>query len=145
MSADVRIFGIRHHGPGSARRLVEALDELKPSLALIEGPADASDLLPMLADSAMTPPVALLTYAADDPGRAIFWPFARFSPEYQAACWAARHGAAMRFIDIPAAWRLAPAAKDEAEPAPENAAGAAEPATNPIERDPIGALAAAGG
>ncbi len=78
MRAEVSIFGIRHHGPGSARRLVEALDELRPSLVLIEGPADASDLLPMLADAAMTPPVALLTYAADDPGRAIFWPFGYF-------------------------------------------------------------------
>jgi hypothetical protein len=82
MASEVRIFGIRHHGPGSARRLVEALDDVRPSVVLIEGPVDASDLLPMLADAAMTPPVALLTYAADDPTRAIFWPFATYSPEY---------------------------------------------------------------
>jgi hypothetical protein len=145
MSADIRFFGIRHHGPGSARRLIEALDELRPSLVLIEGPADASDLLPMLAESAMTPPIALLTYAADDPSRAIFWPFATFSPEYQAARWAARNGAAMRFIDIPASWLLAPSEKDEAAQASVEDVPAAEIAPNPIERDPIGVLAAAAG
>jgi hypothetical protein len=42
MEAQVFLFGIRHHGPGSARRLVEALDALEPVAVLIEGPADAS-------------------------------------------------------------------------------------------------------
>ena len=69
-------FGVRHHGPGSADSLVKALDELKPVAVLIEGPADASALLPMLADPAMRPPVALLCYPADDPGATGFWPFA---------------------------------------------------------------------
>jgi hypothetical protein len=46
MGAEVRIFGIRHHGPGSARRLLEALDAMGPSLVLVEGPSDASDLAP---------------------------------------------------------------------------------------------------
>jgi hypothetical protein len=145
MAPEIRIFGIRHHGPGSARRLVEALDELRPAIVLIEGPSDASDLLPMLADPTMVPPVALLTYAADDPARSIFWPFATFSPEYQAACWAVRHGAAARFIDLPASWRLAPVSPDE-ETDPD-----AKPAVEPeavalsLERDPIGVLAKAGG
>ena len=85
MAAAVEIFGIRHHGPGSSRRLLEALDALRPAVVLIEGPADASDLLGLLARPEMVPPVALLAYAADDPGRALFWPFAAFSPEYQAA------------------------------------------------------------
>ena len=144
MAAEVRIFGIRHHGPGSARRLIEALDEWRPSLVLIEGPSDASDLLAMLADQAMSPPVALLAYAAEDPGHAVFWPFARFSPEYQAACWAAGNRAAMRFIDIPAAWRLAKKA-DDVQSSPEDSTSWAPHAPDGIERDPIGALATAGG
>jgi hypothetical protein len=161
MASEVRIFGIRHHGPGSARRLVEALDELRPSVVLIEGPLDASDLLPMLADAAMTPPVALLTYAAEDATRAIFWPFAAYSPEYQAACWAARNNATVRFIDLPAGWLLAPLPEgdtapdpdnttsdpDEADPSLDEPAAPPEPdtAAQSLERDPIGALAAAGG
>src|SRR5215468_6989136 len=106
MAGQVSLFGIRHHGPGSARRLVEALDALKPVAVLIEGPADASSLLPMLADPDMVTPVALLTYAEDDPARASFYPFADYSPEYQAVRWAARHGIAPRFIDLPASDRL---------------------------------------
>jgi hypothetical protein len=125
----IHFFGIRHHGPGSARQLLHALDELRPAAVLIEGPADASDLLPMLADPAMVPPVALLVYASEEPERASFWPFATFSPEYQAACWAVRHGAALRFIDLPASWRFAEA------PAPRG----------PVAHDPVGALAEAAG
>lgn len=139
MAAEIRYFGIRHHGPGSARRLVEALDEMRPAAVLIEGPADATDLLPMLDDPAMQPPVALLMYPADDPARASFWPFAAYSPEYQAARWAVRNGAALRFIDLPASRRLEPG---EAPP-PE---GRAEhPPAPTLERDPLGALAAAAG
>jgi Family of unknown function (DUF5682) len=146
MGAEIHIFGIRHHGPGSARRLLEALDALRPSLVLVEGPSDASDVLPMLADAAMIPPIALLTYAADNPGRAIFWPFATFSPEYQATCWALRHRVGVRFIDIPASWRLAaPAQAGEAGPEPKEFAQAAETEASRLERDPVGVLAVAGG
>ncbi|KTW10578.1 DUF5682 family protein [Sphingomonas sanguinis] len=133
MAAEVSLFGIRHHGPGSARRLVEALDALRPATVLIEGPADASHLLPMLADPAMVTPVALLTYAEDDPARASFFPFADYSPEYQAARWAVAHGAALRFIDLPASDRLG---EDEAERQIDE---------DPIARDPIGVLATAAG
>lgn len=133
MAAEVSLFGIRHHGPGSARRLVEALDALRPATVLIEGPADASHLLPMLADPAMATPVALLTYAEDDPARASFFPFADYSPEYQAARWAMAHGAALRFIDLPASDRLG---EDEAERQIDE---------DPIARDPIGVLATAAG
>jgi hypothetical protein len=142
--AAVHIFGIRHHGPGSAGRLLEALDALQPAIVLIEGPADASHLLPMLSEATMAPPVALLAYAADEPSRAAFWPLAIFSPEYQAACWAARHQAAMRFIDLPASWLLAPPEPEEAR-ALEEPIAAARTETDPIARDPIGALAKAGG
>src|SRR5215470_9085138 len=106
MTGEVFLYGIRHHGPGSARRLVEALDALKPLAVLIEGPADASELLPMLAEPDMVTPVALLTYAEDNPANASFFPFADYSPEYQAARWAVRHSIAPRFIDLPASDRL---------------------------------------
>ena len=139
MAQAVSLFGIRHHGPGSAARLVEALDALAPTTVLIEGPSDASELLPMLAHPEMVTPVALLTYAEDDPANASFYPFADYSPEYQAACWAVRHGAALRFIDLPSTDRLwAHVGKPggEVEPNVED---------DPIARDPIGVLAAAAG
>jgi hypothetical protein len=139
MADKVHLFGIRHHGPGSARRLVEALDALQPVAVLIEGPADASDLLPLLADPEMVTPVALLAYAEEDPANASFYPFADYSPEYQAVRWAVAHGAALRFIDLPAADRLGVmggGVEDEA---------ASSADADPISRDPIGALATAAG
>src|SRR5919198_3518639 len=117
MPGVVSLFGTRPHGPGSARRLIEALDELKPAAVLIEGPADASNLLPLLAEPDMATPVALLTYAEEDPANASFFPLADYSPEYQAARWALLHGIAPRFIDLPASDRLVVAAggvEDEA-------------------------------
>ena len=57
------LFGVRHHGPGSARSLVRALEALDPDIVLIEGPPDANDLLPLAANVDLKPPVALLVYA----------------------------------------------------------------------------------
>ena len=139
MAAEVSLFGIRHHGPGSARRLVEALDLLQPATVLIEGPSDASHLLPMLADPAMETPVALLTYAEDNPSEASFFPFADYSPEYQAARWAMARGAELRFIDLPASDRLGEHAGSAGQEA------AARTGDDPISQDPIGVLAAAAG
>ena len=46
----VEVFGIRHHGPGSARSLVAALDAYEPDCVLVEGPADADPLLRFVGD-----------------------------------------------------------------------------------------------
>ncbi len=73
---------------------------------LVEGPSDLTDLLPMLAHRDMVPPVALLAYPTGEPERSLFWPFAIFSPEYQAICWAYQRGVPVRFIDLPVYWRL---------------------------------------
>ncbi|MFF8830519.1 DUF5682 family protein [Streptomyces sp. NPDC015131] len=101
------LLGVRHHGPGSARAVRAALDAAKPAAVLIEGPPEGDALLPLAADPSMSPPVALLAHAVDDPGRASFWPMAEFSPEWVALRWALDHGAAVRFIDLPAAHTLA--------------------------------------
>ena len=59
------IFGIRHHGPGSARSLRAALEALRPDAILVEGPPDAAEVLPLLTHPDMRPPVALLIYVPD--------------------------------------------------------------------------------
>src|SRR5580658_7819063 len=87
----VFVLGIRHHGPGSARSMVAELDRLRPATVLIEGPADADPLLALAAAPGMAPPVALLAYAPDAPRISSFWPYAVFSPEWQAMTWAHRH------------------------------------------------------
>ncbi|MGA4865120.1 DUF5682 family protein [Streptomyces lavendulocolor] len=101
------LLGVRHHGPGSARAVRAALDAAAPAAVLIEGPPEGDALLPLAADERMRPPVALLAHAVDDPGRASFWPMAEFSPEWVAVRWALDHGAAVRFIDLPATHTLA--------------------------------------
>src|SRR4051794_19345681 len=112
---EIAYFGIRHHGPGSADSLVQALQELKPVAVLVEGPIDASELLPMLARPEMQPPVALLCYPEEEPASTSFWPFAEFSPEYQAALWAVGNKAALRFIDLPSSARFTTAAIEDPE------------------------------
>ncbi|MEV6005421.1 DUF5682 family protein [Streptomyces sp. NPDC051976] len=119
----IALLGIRHHGPGSARAVRAALDAYRPQAVLIEGPPEADALTALAADPAMRPPVALLAHVVDDPARAGFWPFAEFSPEWVAIQWAAKAGAEIRFIDLPAAHTLALRAVEEALPDPTEAPG----------------------
>lgn len=107
VAAETRIFGIRHHGPGSARSLRLALEKFRPDVILIEGPADADPLLGFVAAQGMEPPVALLGYRPDEPAKAAMWPFAVFSPEWQAMTYAAEHDVRVGFCDLPASITLA--------------------------------------
>ena len=100
------ILGIRHHGPGCARSVVRALETLRPDLVLIEGPPDADEWMHVAGDAAIQPPVALLVYDAVDSKRASFYPFAEFSPEWQAMRWAHANHVPMRFMDLPCAHRF---------------------------------------
>lgn len=101
-SADsIHFFGIRHHGPGCARSLLQALEALQPDCLLVEGPPEGEALLPMLQSAELRPPVAMLVYMQDAPSQAAFYPFAEFSPEWQALQWASHHGVSTRFIDLP--------------------------------------------
>src|SRR4051794_12976654 len=130
----VEVFGIRHHGPGSARSLLRALEDFGPDAVLVEGPSDADPLVGLSASPGMQPPVALLAYAADDPGTAAFWPFAVFSPEWQAMRWALGRHLPVRFCDLPAAGTLALEGRRPG------------PADVPVVRgDPLAALASAAG
>ncbi|MBS1223733.1 MAG: hypothetical protein H6R24_411 [Proteobacteria bacterium] len=117
--SDPVILGIRHHGPGSARSVLRALAELQPDLILVEGPPDAQELLPLAADAGMKPPVALLIYDPAEPRRAVYYPFAEFSPEWQAIRYGLANGVPVRFMDLPQAVSLVPAAETAAETAPE--------------------------
>jgi hypothetical protein len=115
----VHLFGVRHHGPGCARSLRAALERLAPDIVLVEGPPDAHDALPLMREATMRPPVALLIYAPDAPGQAVYYPFARFSPEWQALDYALGVGVPARFIDLPIAVRFAqgpPGVAPDAEP-----------------------------
>ncbi|MEU1719474.1 DUF5682 family protein [Nonomuraea sp. NPDC005692] len=131
MSA-VSVLGVRHHGPGSARALRRELERLRPDAILVEGPPEADALVALAPD--LEPPVALLAHVPGAPARAAFWPFAQFSPEWQAILYGAAAGVPVRFCDLPAAHSLA---DDEDDGDEETGDG--------LRADPIGALAAAAG
>lgn len=95
------LFGIRHHGPGSARSLRTALDKLQPDCILVEGPPDADDMIPLLTHEQMEPPVALLVYSPDNLQMAAYYPFAIFSPEWQAITYALTNNIPVQFMDLP--------------------------------------------
>lgn len=145
----VHVFGVRHHGPGCARSLVAALTQLAPDIVLVEGPPDAADVLSLIASEAMKPPVAILIYPADDASRAVFYPFAEFSPEWQALRYAHTQAIPSRFIDLPQSIQLAlekPKDKAEAEDESEPHEGDAELRDElELQEDPIGKLAEAAG
>jgi hypothetical protein len=124
------VYGIRHHGPGSARSVRAALAEQRPDVVLIEGPPEADGLVALAADAQMRPPVALLGYVPGEAQQAAFWPFAVFSPEWQAIRYALDAGVPVRFCDLPAAHQLAMTRGE---------------ATSQRRTDPVSELAAAAG
>jgi Family of unknown function (DUF5682) len=97
----MKIYGIRHHGPGSSKSLLKALDEQQPDCLLIEGPPDADALIKHVSNEGLKPPVALLVYNPKDLSQASYYPFADFSPEWQAMQWGLKKGISTAFMDLP--------------------------------------------
>ena len=77
------------------------LDRVRPELVLIEGLDDATELLSDVTRAKTRPPIAILAYTDSLPVRTLVYPFARYSPEYQAICWAKENDATAEFFDLP--------------------------------------------
>ncbi|MBE1446860.1 DUF5682 family protein [Paenibacillus sp. OAS669] len=101
------VFGIRHLSPAGAYHLLAFLDEIQPTAVLIEGPGDATEFIAEITSQGVVPPVAILAYTDQLPVRTLLYPYAEYSPEYQAFQWANRNGALASFIDLPTAQSLA--------------------------------------
>lgn len=134
----VHYFGIRHHGPGCARSLQRALQSLQPDCILVEGPPEGDALLPFVLHADMRPPVALLVHSPQDTEAAVFYPFAEFSPEWQALRFGVQTGVPTRFMDLPQAMRLAQKTSDDV-------ADVNVGTPQPRPHDPLDALAHAAG
>ncbi|MFJ5218329.1 DUF5682 family protein [Streptomyces sp. NPDC088354] len=146
----VALLGVRHHGPGSARGVRAALERYAPQIVLVEGPPEADAVVGLAAEPGLRPPVALLAHVVDEPSRAGFWPFADFSPEWEAIRWATARGVPVRFIDLPAAHSLL--MRDDRDDGADGAGGegaaAEEGDDRPGDRvriDPLAVLAEAAG
>lgn len=147
----VHVFGIRHHGPGSARSLRQALTALAPDILLVEGPPEGDALLQLVTAAQMQPPVALLLYRPDHSRQTAVYPFALFSPEWQAINYGLQQGIPVQFMDLPQAQLMAlaessvlaePPARDEPEPVPDETP---PEATMAVAHDPLRWLAEAAG
>ncbi len=102
------VFPVRHHSPAGALRLAESIRAARPRLILVEGPCDATPLIPLLLAPDTRPPAAILAYrpaealAEGEEPRSSTWPFCAYSPEYVALRVGREVGAELRFFDMPA-------------------------------------------
>src|SRR6266849_6602716 len=101
MTWQINVFGVRHLSPMGAWQLRDFLDRTRPDIVLIEGPDDATDLIPDITRKQTRPPIAILAYTDTLPVRTLVYPLARYSPEYQAICWARENDVEVEFIDLP--------------------------------------------
>jgi hypothetical protein len=128
----IHILGIRHHGPGSAKNVKSFLEETKPDIVLVEGPQEADAILQWVGHKELKPPVAILCYQPDNLKNSVFYPFAEFSPEWQAIIYAREHKIPVKFMDLPTSNRLA-IDKEECIPADEDEKKANE--VNSVEEE----------
>src|SRR5579885_2199759 len=109
----VAIFPVRHHSPAASLHVQALIARRKPKIILIEGPSDATDLIPLLLADGTEPPVAVLCYfqASGDANQeteersgpsSLVSPFCAYSPEYVAMRAGQKIGSVLRFCDIPA-------------------------------------------
>ena len=111
-----KVFGIRHHGPGSAKSLIKALNAFEPDIVLIEGPPDADKMIKHVENTGLKPPVALLVYNPKELHQASYFPFAEFSPEWQAMKYALKKGVQVQFMDLPNMYNFALDLQESQEP-----------------------------
>ena len=71
------------------------------------------------------PPFAVMAFTKDSPIRTVLYPFAEYSPEYQAIVWAKEHGAQCRFMDLPSDGFLGIRRAGEGQASPEHTSGSA--------------------
>lgn len=142
ITPDIQFYGIRHHGPGSAKSLIKALGEFSPDCILIEGPDDAQSLLPYVENPNLQPPVAILIYNDKELSEASYFPFAKFSPEWQAIKYGLKNEILVRLMDLPMAINFTINREAKANPQLQLKTSATlSPEEIALRRDPFGQMA----
>jgi len=115
---DLYWFPVRHHSATVARHLDAVILSRRPRVVFIEGPSEATSLVPYIVARKSRPPIAIYSsyrddgnvlglagiasLAADIPARFACWyPLVEYSPEYVAMKAAQKVGAEVVFIDLP--------------------------------------------
>ena len=111
-------FPVKHFSPVCAFHVRRLIQQLRPVGVLVEGPQDATSLIPWLIDPDTRPPVTILSTYVDErnvfglngvlspsptmPARfRAWWPLTVYCPEYVALKTGHEVGAALEFIDVP--------------------------------------------
>ncbi len=112
---EINILGIRHHGVGSAINTVQRLKELEPDLIIVEGPMELMESIEAIDLKRFKPPLAILTYNPDNLKQSAFYPFAEYSPEWQAFIFAQANKIKLLTADLPLQFSYGIEAKKQAE------------------------------
>lgn len=121
--AGVLYFPVKHYSPACAWQVRRVIEAIRPKAILVEGPEDATALIPHLVHDDTAPPLTIfsayvdrkdrfglngtLSPSADVPARfRSWWPMADFCPEYTALKAGAAIGAELAFIDLPVPGRI---------------------------------------
>lgn len=142
---ETKLFGIRHHGPGSSKSLIKALNAYQPDVILIEGAEELSALLPYVAEEGLVPPVAALIYNPKNLQQAVYYPFTAFSPEWQTFLFAHKNAVPVVQMDLSQSLRLGLDGVPEKIAALKALEGESEKEVEAIVKDPLGYLASLAG
>lgn len=114
----VTLFPIKHFSPACAHHAGALIGELRPACVMVEGPEDATDLIPFIVHPGTSPPLTLFSFYLDKRNKfglngvlsasaatptrfRGWWPLTAHSPEYEALRAGHAVGADLRFIDVP--------------------------------------------
>lgn len=104
---NLQILGVRHHGVGSAKYVLEALEAIKPDIILVEGAPELDSVTEWVSHKEIKPPVSVLAYNIEEPTQAVFYPFTTFSPEWQAIQYALKKQVKVKMLDLPLSYGFA--------------------------------------
>ena len=111
----MKTFGIRHFSPAGAYFVRKFLNENRPDVVLIEGPADFDFLMDDIVSKNLLPPFAIMAYTKEVPIETVLYPFAVYSPESQAILWARENNKECHFFDLESNIMLGLESKNEDE------------------------------
>lgn len=119
----VLYFPVKHYSPACAWHVDRLIRRLRPVAVLVEGPDDATELIPHLVHPETQPSLTVFSTYADTKNRygqngvlspdetvparfRSWWPMMAYSPEYVALIAGEAVGADLRFIDLPLLARI---------------------------------------
>ena len=107
--AEIILLPVRHHSPACAFHVSRAIESIRPSVILVEGPEPANSLMEVMTHEDTEAPFAIYYSYHDQSGRIseekehykCYYPFLDYSPELAALREGKRLGIKAAFIDLP--------------------------------------------